>query len=239
MAATAVASRSDGAQARDRLLLVALRLFAARGFERTSIREIALAAEANVSAIGYYFGDKAGLYRAAFTEPMGDACPCARMHPDALPLPDLMHQFFAEFLQPLKQGEAVQLVMRLHFREIVEPTGLWAEMIENEIKPQHEWLLHRLATEFGLPEPDTDLQRLTFSIVGMAIHFFVAQDIVHGIAPEVMHGPDAIDTLAERLAEFSLAMIESERRRRAAGAATLPRTTRKGARSRAGTGGDR
>jgi AcrR family transcriptional regulator len=216
MAVPAVASRSDGAQARERILHTALRLFAARGFERTSIREIAQAAATNVSSIGYYFGDKAGLYRAAFTEPMGEACAGSRIDPGNLPLADLLHRFFAEFLQPLKQGEAVQLVMRLHFREIVEPTGLWAEMIENEIKPQHEGLLRALEREFGLAQPDADLQRLTFSIVGMAIHFFVAQDIVHGIAPEVMDGPEAIDMLAERLASYSLAMVEAERRRRSA-----------------------
>jgi len=231
MAAPAVASRSDGAQARERLLHAALRLFAARGFERTGIREIAHAAGTNISSIGYYFGDKAGLYRAAFTEPMCDTCPGARMFPGTLPLPDLMQRFFAEFLQPLKQGEAVQLVMRLHFREIVEPTGLWAEMIENEIKPQHEGLLNVLAGEFGLAKPDADLQRLTFSIVGMAIHFFVAQDIVHGIAPEVMDGPDAIDTLAERLAGYALAMIEAERRRRAARPAARDRVTARAARA--------
>jgi hypothetical protein len=44
----------------------------------------------------------------------------------------------------------------------------------------------------------------------------VAQDIVQAIAPEVMDGPDAIDALADRLAEGALAMIEAERRRRAA-----------------------
>jgi AcrR family transcriptional regulator len=210
-----VASRSDGAHARDKLLYTALRLFAAKGFERTSTREIAQAAEANVSSIGYYFGDKAGLYRAAFFEPLGDACPGCRFGTGEVPLPALMQQFFAEFLQPLKQGEAVQLVMQLHFREMVEPTGLLAEVIENEIKPQHAGLTQVLAREFGLAGPDADIQRLAFCIIGMAIHFFVGQDIVKAIAPEVMAGPAAIDTLAERLAGFSVAMIESERVRRA------------------------
>jgi hypothetical protein len=50
----------------------------------------------------------------------------------------------------------------------------------------------------------------------MGIHFFVAQDIVQALAPEVMDGPDAIDALADSLAESALAMIEAERRRRAA-----------------------
>src|SRR5688500_8221065 len=67
----AVPRGAAGEQARERLLLSALRLFADQGFAKTSTREIAEAAGANVAAIRYYFGDKAGLYRAAFTEPMG------------------------------------------------------------------------------------------------------------------------------------------------------------------------
>src|SRR3954470_24235673 len=62
-------TRSDGAQSRERLLLAAMRLFAEQGFARTSTREIALAAGTNIASISYYFGDKAGLYRAAFREP--------------------------------------------------------------------------------------------------------------------------------------------------------------------------
>jgi AcrR family transcriptional regulator len=62
-------TRADGAQSRERLLLAAMRLFAEQGFAKTSTREIALAAGTNIASISYYFGDKAGLYRAAFTEP--------------------------------------------------------------------------------------------------------------------------------------------------------------------------
>ena len=226
MSPPTVAGRSDGVQARDRLLQAALRLFAAKGFERTSIRDIASAAGANVSAVGYYFSDKAGLYRAAFFEPIGEQCQASLPEPGSVPLPVMMHGFFRAFLQPLKQGESVQQVMRLHFREIVEPTGLWTELIETEIRPQHEALLRVLVAEFGLRQADVELQRLTFSIIGMAIHFFVAQDIVQAIAPEVMDGPEAIDALAQQLANGSLAMIEAERQRRA----TLARPERRGAR---------
>ena len=64
------APRSDGAEARHRLLHTALRLFAQNGFAKTSIREIAREAGVNVSAISYYFGDKEGLYSATFNEQM-------------------------------------------------------------------------------------------------------------------------------------------------------------------------
>ena len=67
--------RSDGVHARAHLLHTALRLFSDKGFAKTSIRDIAQAAGANVAAVSYYFGDKAGLYRAVFTEPLGSARP--------------------------------------------------------------------------------------------------------------------------------------------------------------------
>src|SRR3954465_14470386 len=88
--------RADGAQSRERLLLTAMRLFAAQGFATTSTREIALAAGTNIAAISYYFGDKAGLYRATFRE----LSPCtpdavANFTNPALPLRDMLTQFYA------------------------------------------------------------------------------------------------------------------------------------------------
>ena len=65
--------RADGEESRPRILECALKLFANHGLERTTVRQIAKEANANVSAISYYFGDKNGLYRAVYTETM----PCA------------------------------------------------------------------------------------------------------------------------------------------------------------------
>ena len=214
MSAVPVAIRSETEHPRQKLVLAALKLFAEKGFEGASTRDIADAAGANISAIRYYFGDKAGLYRAAFTEPLGEnAHGCADIDP-TLPLPEALHQFFAEFLEPLKRGEAVRLVMKLHFREMIEPTGAWEEAIEAEIKPQHEAMVRMLTQRFGISAPDVDVQRLAFSVVGMAVHYYVGQDIVNAIAPEVLASPDAIDTLAARLAHYAAAMIEAEAARR-------------------------
>ena len=58
-AALAKPLRSDGQEARTRLLDAALVLFADKGFAKTSTREIAQAAQVNVASISYYFGDKA------------------------------------------------------------------------------------------------------------------------------------------------------------------------------------
>jgi AcrR family transcriptional regulator len=48
----------------DRILHEATRLFAARGYEGTSVRAISEAAETNVNAVSYHFGGKQALYEA-------------------------------------------------------------------------------------------------------------------------------------------------------------------------------
>ncbi len=53
---------------RDLILATASRLFADRGYDNTSIRDIAKEADANVSAINYHFKSKAGLYAEVLNE---------------------------------------------------------------------------------------------------------------------------------------------------------------------------
>ncbi len=59
--------RDDGS-ARSRLLEVSTRLFAENGLDGTSTRDIAKAADLNISLISYYFGGKEGLYKTVLTE---------------------------------------------------------------------------------------------------------------------------------------------------------------------------
>ncbi len=50
------------AATRDRLLATGTRLFAERGFQNVTVRDICTEAAANVAAINYHFEGKAGLY---------------------------------------------------------------------------------------------------------------------------------------------------------------------------------
>lgn len=59
--AAATGTRADGQERRERILQAATELFARHGFEQTTTRQIADAAQSNIAAIKYYFGDKQGL----------------------------------------------------------------------------------------------------------------------------------------------------------------------------------
>jgi TetR/AcrR family transcriptional regulator, regulator of cefoperazone and chloramphenicol sensitivity len=207
--------RADGAQARARLLAESLKLFAAQGYERTSTRDIARAAQVNISAISYYFGDKAGLYRAVFTETLGEPVHSVGFDDPSRSLEDALNLFFADFLAPLKKNnDVVRAVMKLHFREMVEPTGAWAAAIEHEIKPMHIALTRTITRALGLSRPDAECQRLALAIAGMAVHLFVGADVVEDVAPQLLATPRAVDQMAKRLAGYAQAMVEGEKARR-------------------------
>ena len=210
--------RADGIEARTQLLQTALRIFSEKGFSKTSTREIATAANVNIASISYYFGDKAGLYRAVFTEPMGSACGDIALYDQpGWTLRQSLQGCFASFLDPLKQGELVKLCTRLHFREMLEPTGLWAEEIDNGIKPAHAALVAVLGRHLGVAIPDDGIHRLAFSITGLALQIFIGRDIIDLICPQLISDVEAVDRWTSELVDYALAMVgvEDIRRRQA------------------------
>jgi TetR/AcrR family transcriptional regulator, regulator of cefoperazone and chloramphenicol sensitivity len=205
----------DGAQSRQRLLLAALKLFAAKGFAKTSIREIAQAAGANVAAISYYFGDKESLYRAVFVEPLGRPSDDISLYDQThFSLRQSLEGFYAGFLRPLKMGELLQQCVRLHFREMIEPTGAWTDELEYGIKPAQKALVRTLCRHLGLSRPDDEVQRLSFAIVGLSVEYFVGRDLIDAVAPRLVNTAAAIDRAVSRLADFAEAMVLAERQRR-------------------------
>ena len=217
--------RHDGEQSRERLLRVGLALFAQKGFEKTSTREIAEAAHTNIAAISYYFGDKAGLYRAVFFESQGSPTEdIARYTDPALSLEQALQGLYASFLEPLRQGELARQCMKLHAREMVEPTGLWDEEISTSIRPMHDALVGVLCRHFQLPRADDDVHRLAVCIAGLGVHMHVGRDVIDVIAPTLNSRPRSLDTWSERLVMYALAMVQAEGQRRQAAGRTSTRT---------------
>ena len=207
--------RSDGQEARCRLLDAALTLFAENGFANTSTREIAREAKVNIASISYYFGDKQGLYRAVFDDPRNhpkiDPQEMSRAATDIRATLDIL---FRGFVEPLKAGDTARQCMRLHFREMVEPTGMWQAEIDNNIKPGHDALVRTLCHHLGLDEADDDVHRLAFEISGMGIMLHVGSDVINAIRPQLIATPQALSAYHARLIDCGMAMVHAEVARR-------------------------
>ena len=204
--------RIDGQETRTRLLDAALALFAEQGFAKTSTREIALAAQVNISAISYYFGNKQGLYTALFEDP--------RINPPVGPLPqgnlsELIGRVLRTQTEQLKQGDMARQCVKLFMREMLAPTGLWQAEIENNITPVHLGLVEALCRHLGVTADD-DIHRLAFSIAGLGVMLQLSTDVYAGIRPTVINSASAIDAYTERLIGYALALVEAESQRRCA-----------------------
>lgn len=208
--------RSDGVEARNRLLMAALPLFAANGFTKTSTREIAKAAGMNLASIAYYFGDKAGLYRAVFTDPHLNPHAQLPQHSGAAPdLETVVRHIVHSFVDPLKQGEQAQQCMKLYYREMLEPTGIWQDEIETSIRPMHGALTAALARHLGLAAPDDEVRRLAFAIAGLGVMVQLGHEVVSALAPQLIDSHAALDVHCERLVGYAMALVQAESARRA------------------------
>ncbi|MBN2371901.1 MAG: TetR/AcrR family transcriptional regulator [Vicinamibacteria bacterium] len=177
---------------RERLLDAAERLFAERGFDGTSVREIADAAKVNLGAINYHFRSKKNLYTEVFArrgaflrDPVVAAARAtegiARTRPDEA-LRILGHAFLA----PYKKSSASLCLLGLFAREVIEaclPAGL---LLREFVKPTSK------AVAGVMREIRPDLRAATAQACA---HSFIAQlmQIVKGASIRVMSADRQID----------------------------------------------
>ncbi len=220
--------RSDGEQARRRLLLAALECFVAHGYSKASVRDIAERAQVNIAAIRYYFGDKAGLYRALFSDPELHPSLSAEGDVQALPadISGAIRQLVQGLVEPLKAGEVARLCVRLYYREMLEPSGVWQgqSCCQGQMQVAYASLMQALTLHLGIPEDD-DLSALVFDILGMGAMLYMGADVIQAIRPQLLQGDAALDRYQERLTGYALALVDAEARRRGVDVSPLSYTS--------------
>ncbi len=207
-------------ETRWRLLQSAAEVFAEVGYHAATTREICRRAEVNLASIHYYYGDKAELYREVLRLPFLSECnEFATIDISQVSLPEALHSFYSWlFPATAEEDPMLQLFMRLHAREEAEPSGVLGNAMVQEFRPNHEKLQALLCREFGLKKPDVEVDRLTYGVIGLATVYFHSRTAIENFSPHLISGQKARVSMAERLVEYAVALIESERKRRAANA---------------------
>ena len=207
-------------ETRWRLLQAATEVFAEVGYHAATTRAICSRAEVNLASIHYYFGDKAELYREVFRLPfLSDCNMFATLDLGRVSLEEALHSFYLWFFPPVAEEDPMmQLFLRLHAREEAEPSGVLGDAMLQAFRPNHEKMQALLCREFGLKKPDTEVDRLTFAVLGLATVYFHNRTALAFFAPHLLDGQKSRETMTERLVEYAKALIETERKRRAASA---------------------
>jgi TetR/AcrR family transcriptional regulator, regulator of cefoperazone and chloramphenicol sensitivity len=201
-------------ETRNRVLKAAARLFAERGFNHVSIRDICREAGSNVASVNYHFGDKMGLYReliGAVAEGMNDAKISALEAGAGLPPEEQLCAYIRGFLHQLldqNPGEGCWLE-KLIARETTEPTPALDLIIEKGIKPAADRLNRLVSEVMGLPAKDPRVMLGAGAIQGLCIWYRSSRTVAERMFPELKFTPERVEAMAEFVADFSLAGIRA------------------------------
>jgi TetR/AcrR family transcriptional regulator, regulator of cefoperazone and chloramphenicol sensitivity len=123
---------------RERILKAAVRLFADRGYEATSIRTIAARANVNQAAINYHFKSKDGLYREVLRGALRALTEHQLSHAQetqAMPREEALSEFIRQQLRPLSARDEVSRYIHLFYWETVRPTAVYRKLVSEEATP--------------------------------------------------------------------------------------------------------
>ncbi|GBD37127.1 HTH-type transcriptional regulator BetI [bacterium HR36] len=214
---------------REHILETAGKLFAERGYEAVSVREICRRARVNISAVNYYFRDKQNLYLEAVrtaARQRSHAVPLvtwSERDPPATKLCHFIHNMLLRVVLDRTPDWHAQLIVS----EIVRPTRVCRRFVREFIRPNFELLLEILRELVGRRCSSQQLHRLAFSIVGQCMYYRMCRSVIRSLLGKASRPLLDIKTLARHITEFSLAGISktvpSTRRQPLAMPALLPR----------------
>jgi AcrR family transcriptional regulator len=212
----------DGDETRRRILDAAGPLFAAKGRDATSVREICERAEANVSAVNYHFRTKEHLYVEAVRHAYQTCAAAAPLPswPPGTPAEERLRDFIRVELQRVAEPRAPEWHRLLTMREVAQPTEACTEFVREFIRPAADILLSILDELVPAEVPVARRRLLTGSIIGQCLHYHHCRHIVPLLFPDVTPWKLDVEVLTEHITAFSLAAIRGMFRPRAHGAKT-------------------
>jgi AcrR family transcriptional regulator len=197
-------------ETRARLLGVAARLFAARGFKKVTIREICREARANVAAVNYHFGDKLGLYRevlATAIKTMQGTTDAAREAGAGRAPEEKLRIYVRVFLQRIVGSGHDSWIHQLMAQEMADPTPALDMVTDQVIVPRIAYVAEIVGEMLGRDVDDALVERCVMCVQAQC-HIAMANPISKRLVPDLQE-PATLDRLAEHIAEFSLGGIHA------------------------------
>jgi TetR/AcrR family transcriptional regulator, regulator of cefoperazone and chloramphenicol sensitivity len=212
-----VSSDRSAERTRERLIEVGTELFATRGLEGTTIRDLAEAADVNVAAVHYHFGGKEQLYAAVvdrvfaamkdLREFLEGELDSAKAVGGQTAAAASLGRCIRAFLAMLYRDNHASWGGAFLQRESIEPTRAMQDVLDRFILPA--WRTARSLLELIRPDlADTDAIRfIASSIVGQCLYYQQSLPIVFATHDIQEVTPAFLETVASHISQFSLCAL--------------------------------
>jgi AcrR family transcriptional regulator len=194
---------------RQRLLDAAGAIFAEKGYEATSIRDICQKASANIAAVNYHFGDKRSLYVAAVrhAQSCADSENPELVWPPEMPPAARLREYIRTMLERKLDSNKPVWHLEIMLREMAHPTEACTAVVEDYVRPMADGMRAILMDLLGHDYPDEKGRMIGFSIVGQVLFYYVHQPMIRALIGDEEYSQLTIDRLASHITDFSLAAM--------------------------------
>lgn len=197
-----------------RILETAGQVFAEKGFDRATSKEICIRAGVNTAAVNYHFGSKEGLYEQVLQEAHRGIVRLELLQQalNTREEPEVRLRRFIGMICSRLFGEVgaswrVQVVVR----EMTAPTPALRSMVENEIRPKSLVLRQMVADYLGRPLESEEVSRSAMCIMAQFLALFQNRAVLQALFPEFDYGPQFLERMGRQILEFSLGGLERVR----------------------------
>lgn len=199
-------------ETRQRLIEVAARLFAERGFSKVTVREICKRARANVAAINYHFRGKQGLYDEivqSAIRTMQGTTEAIQKAGEGRPAEEQLRIFVHVFLTRVVEARD-GWIHHLMARELSDPTPALDLVVKHVVKPRMAYLGSVIARLLGCGTHDARVEYCVMSVQAQCL-VLLNDKITSRLQPFELT-PKRLEQLADHITTFSLAGIKGRRR---------------------------
>lgn len=186
-------------------------VFAERGFQNATVRDICHRAGANIAAVNYHFGDKLGLYSEILK---WSACQSvqaeitAAMQAGDTPEQTLRSFARAVLAKSLATGEVANHI-KLMIQELADPSPGLDVVVETLIRPRYKLLSGVVSSLINRPATDKATRLCVHSFLGQVTHYVHAKAVISRVWPELSMTPDQLDEIANHIVRFTLAGFQA------------------------------
>ena len=175
----------DSKKTRAKLIEAAGQLFAEKGFNGITVRDIAQKADTHLSALNYHFRTKEALYHEVLMEAcrsdsisLEDKEQLLKMNPH-----DALFLLIKEALKEYRKLTASNWRMVVITRECWEPSHSFEEVSREYFKPEADFLAELIGRAVGKPSADPNVRFGVISMIGLLETFGLYGHLIDAVAP--------------------------------------------------------
>jgi AcrR family transcriptional regulator len=192
---------------RNKLIDSAGQIFAERGFQAATIREICAHAGVNIALVNYHFGDKEKLYEAVLKQSFGSMEPAVRALESGLPPEQALREVVMATVRRIYRPGRPNWHHQLLTHEMAQPTRALERVIEETMRPMYTRTRALIGELLGLDVDDDRTRLCAHSVMSQITHYVHGRHFNKKIWPELVMTPERIEQIGTHIADFSLAYL--------------------------------